>query len=65
LSPRRIEAKLKVPEIFRLRCEGYTFARIASMLGFANASGPWRALRRAVDRIDFDRIEQEKRKKST
>src|SRR5438876_10387271 len=55
LSPRRIEAKLRVLAIFQMRQEGHTWAHIATTLGFKDASGPWRAMRRASDRVDYER----------
>ena len=55
LSPRRIAAKLRSVEVIRLRSEGLTWKVIASMLGFKDASGPYRAMKRAMDRVDWDR----------
>jgi hypothetical protein len=59
-SPRRIEAKLRVVEVLRLRRKGYTWQQIARVLGFRDASGPWRAARRAYDRLDSDRYRNNK-----
>jgi hypothetical protein len=55
LSPRRIEAKLRTVEVIRLRAEGHTWEVIARKLGYSDASGPYRAYKRAVDRMDWDR----------
>jgi len=60
-SPRRIEAKLRTVKVIRLRAAGYTWERIARALGFRDASGPYRAYRRAVDRVDWDRKAELKR----
>ena len=57
-SSRRIEAKLRAAEVIRMRMEGHTWEVIAHRLGFADASGPWRAARRTFDRIDYDRFKR-------
>jgi len=62
-SPRRIEAKLRMVKVIRLRAAGYTWERIARALGFRDASGPYRAYRRAVDRVDWDRDRKAELKK--
>ena len=54
-SPRRIAAKLRTVEVIRLRSNGHTWEYIARALGFKDASGPYRAYKRAVDRIDWDK----------
>lgn len=54
-SPRRIAAKLRTIEVIRLRAAGHTWQQIARVLGFKDASGPYRAMKRATDRIDWDR----------
>src|SRR5947209_3071386 len=54
-SPRRIEARLRVPRILQLRAQGHTWQSIARTLGYKCPSGPWRAVRRTVDRMDRDR----------
>lgn len=53
-SPRRIEAKLRAAEVIKMRQQGYTYQQIADALGFADGSGAYRALRRAMDRIDWN-----------
>src|SRR5947209_19646099 len=53
-SPRRIDAKLRTVQVFRLRMAGYTWQQIARTLGFRDASGPYRAYRRTIDRVDLD-----------
>lgn len=53
-SPRRISAKLRAVEVFRLRASGHTWQSIANMLGFRDASGPYRAWRRIEDRVTWD-----------
>lgn len=53
-SPRRIAAKLRAANVIKMRREGYTFQQIADALGFADGSGAYRAMRRAVDRIDWN-----------
>ena len=54
ISPRRIEAKLRACEVMQLRSEGHTWASIARATGFKDASGPYRAMKRAIDRVDWD-----------
>jgi hypothetical protein len=61
-SGRRIAAKLRAHEVLKLRMQGYTFARIARMLGFRDGSGPYRAMKRTLDRIDWDRDERKRLK---
>lgn len=51
LSPRRVAAKLRAVEVMRLRCEGLPWRAIAARLEFADASGPYRAYKRARDRV--------------
>jgi len=52
-SPRRIEAKLRAAEAFRLYYDDcLTWDAIAHQLGFKDRSGPWRAVRRLVDQQD-------------
>lgn len=55
LSPRRIEAKLRTIEVIELRRQGHTWDSIARTLGFKDPSGPYRAMKRAMDRVDWDR----------
>lgn len=62
-SPRRIEAKLRAARVIELRSQGYTWAAIARALGFKDKSGPWRAMRRACDRIDYERFKKEQLKR--
>lgn len=62
-SPRRIEAKLRTAQIIRLRKDGHTWDTIARMCGFKDPSGPWRAVRRAYDRIDYERYSKQQLKK--
>jgi hypothetical protein len=59
-SPRRVEAKLRTIEVIRMRFDGHTWQQIAHALGFRDASGPYRAMRRAMDRIDWDRDQRNK-----
>lgn len=54
-SPQRIFAKQRAVKVLRLRQQGLTFREIADMLGFRDPSGPYRAMKRAVDRVDWDR----------
>lgn len=58
LSPRRIKARYRVREAVRLRRSGHTWQTIATTLGYSDPSGPWRAIRRTCDRIDFDRLKR-------
>ncbi len=52
-SPRRIEAKFRAAEAWRLHYhEQLTWDAIARQLGFKDRSGPWRAVRRLVDQLD-------------
>ncbi len=53
-SPRRIEAQLKAAQAFELWRSGLTWEQVAVRLGYANKSGPWRAVRRMFDRIDYE-----------
>lgn len=55
LSPRRVAAKLRTLEVIKLRRQGCTWQHIAGRLGFKDASGPYRAYKRAVDRMEWDR----------
>jgi hypothetical protein len=55
-SPRRIAAKLRAAQVIRLRIEGYTLASVARKLGFRDASGAYRAMRRTMDRLDWDEL---------
>jgi hypothetical protein len=59
LSPRRCAAKMRAVEVIRLRSQGLTFTQIARRLRFRDGSGAYRAMRRSIDRIDWD----EKRRK--
>jgi hypothetical protein len=54
-SPRRIAAKLRTAEVIRLRGDGHTWDHIARVTGFKDASGPYRAYKRAIDRAEWDR----------
>src|SRR5262249_38937908 len=54
-SPRRIAAKLRAYQVIRLHVAGYTYEQIAPKLGFRDASGAYRAMKRTLDRIDWDR----------
>ncbi len=58
LSPRRVRAKLRAIEVIQLRTEGHTWAYIARVTGFKDASGPYRAMQRMIDRVDWDRRRQ-------
>ena len=49
LSRRRVAARLKTVEAEKLRVQGYSYQAIADMLGYATASGVWRALQRLRD----------------
>src|SRR6266566_7780152 len=55
-SPRRCEAKLRTIKALQMRRAGYGWPAIARMLGFKDASGPWRAVNRAVTRIEHERM---------
>jgi hypothetical protein len=57
-SPRRVEAKLRAVEVIQLRIEGHTWDYIARVTGFKDASGPYRAMKRMIDRVDWDRRRQ-------
>jgi hypothetical protein len=59
LSPRRVRAKLRAIEVIQLRTEGHTWDFIARVTGFKDASGPYRAMKRAIDRVDWDRQRQD------
>jgi hypothetical protein len=52
-SPRRIAAKLRAYQVIRLHVAGYTYEQIAHAPGFRDASGPYRAMKRTFDRIDW------------
>jgi hypothetical protein len=54
-SPRRIAAKVRALQAVRLRFAGHTWLSIAQTLGFADASGAWRACRRLCDYADWNR----------
>jgi hypothetical protein len=54
-SPRRIEAKLRAIRVIELRIAGHTWDDIAHLTGFKDASGPYRAFHRAMDRVNWDR----------
>lgn len=53
-SPRRIAAKFRTKRVIELRAQGLTWAAIARATGYKHASGPYRAMKRAVDRADWD-----------
>jgi hypothetical protein len=53
-SVRRIAAKLRAIEVIRLHGDGLTWQTIAAKLGFADASGPYRAYRRTLDRLNWN-----------
>jgi hypothetical protein len=54
-SPRRIEAKLRTIEVIELCRQGHTWDSIAQRTGFKDPSGPYRAMKRTMDRVDWDR----------
>lgn len=56
-SVRRINAKIRALECFRLRADGHTWQHIGQMTGLST-SGAYRAVQRAKDRVAWD----EKRK---
>ena len=58
LSPRRVRAKLRAVEVIELRTKGHTWDHIARVTGFKDASGPYRAMQRMIDRVDWDRRRQ-------
>jgi hypothetical protein len=62
-SPRRIAAKIRAAEVVRLRCQGYTWEQIARATGFKDASGAYRAWKRTLDRIDWDKQRREELKR--
>jgi hypothetical protein len=62
-SPRRIEAKLRAALVFELHMAGLTYATIAHMLGFRDGSGAYRAQKRLLDRMNWDRDRKEELKK--
>jgi hypothetical protein len=41
--------------VIRLHFAGYTYAQIARTLRFRDASGAYRAMKRTIDRADWDR----------
>lgn len=57
-SPRRIKAKLRAVEVIRMRIDSYTWQHIAHTLGYKDASGPYRAYKRTIDRLDWDRAQK-------
>lgn len=57
-SIRRVQAKLRAVEVIRMRADGHTWQTIARALGFKDASGPYRAMKRALDRIDWDKAQK-------
>ncbi len=59
LSPRRIEARQRAHQALALWRAGYTWQAIARMLGYADKSGAWRAVRRLYDRHHFDEQRKE------
>lgn len=62
-SVRRISAKLRCNEAYTLRTEyGYTWEVIANKLGYRDASGPYRAVRRALDKFELIERERQQRK---
>lgn len=62
-SPRRVAAKLRTIEVIRMRKECCTWEQIARQLGFKDASGPYRAYKRAIDRMEWDQREREQLKR--
>lgn len=63
-SPRRVEAKLRAVTVLRLRMAGRTWKLIARRLGYRDASGPYRAYRRALDRLAWDQDQKAAQKKA-
>jgi len=64
-SARRIEAKLRAYKALQMRRAGSSWRLIAARLGFRDRSGPWRAVRRLYDRVDYNtyaRHEQQRRR---
>jgi hypothetical protein len=61
-SPRRIEAKLRAVEAFKLRCQGWRFKQIAAHLGYGSAKSAWRAWRRTLDEVTAQRNYEERRR---
>lgn len=59
-SPRRMAAKLRTIKVIEMRAAGHTWQSIALALGFKDASGPYRAMKRALDRIDWDKAQRER-----
>jgi len=53
-SIRRVHAKLRAIEVFRLRIQDKTWQHIADTLGYRTASGAYRAYKRMNDRMDWD-----------
>lgn len=63
-SPRRMRAKFRAVEVVRLRLQEHcTWEEIARRTGFADPSGAYRAMKRALDRIDWDNAERERRRR--
>jgi hypothetical protein len=62
-SDRRIEAKMRALEVLKLRPH-MTYAEIARRLGFKDASGPYRAYRRLMDRALWDERRRAELKKA-
>ena len=62
-SDRRCFAKMRAVQVLQLRRAGYTWQRIARMLGFRDPSGPWRAVNRAISRIEWDKRRVEELRK--
>ncbi len=62
-SPRRVGAKVRAAEVLKMHGAGHTYKQIACILGYADASGPYRAMRRAIDRLDWDHARRAELKK--
>lgn len=62
-SPRRIAAKLRTADILAMRSRGMTWEAIAQELGYADKSGPWRAVRRAYNRVDYNQFLKQQAKR--
>jgi len=55
---RLVKARVRHAEALQLRIAGHTFSEIAQKLGYADESGPYKAVLAALKRIEVPRVEE-------
>lgn len=57
-DPQNLDASEKARQALRMRRDGKQWAEIAGELGYADASGAYRAAKRLLDRTEFEAVEE-------